>query len=120
MRNRYKIICSRLLILIIVISSIQSAVAIDFSQNMHDEERSVVQLLLSDAGDAEITIDYLMDHGDENASHTDCTAQCYVSFLYASNVALLATRSKLLQKIAIDSSAFPNRFPNLLIRPPKI
>lgn len=120
MRNKYKIIFSRLLALILLISSFQGVLAIDFSQNMHEEESSVVQLLLSDAADMGVVNDHLMNHDEENVSHTNCNVQCYVSFLNASNVTILTTRSKLLQKIAIDNSAFPSRFPNLLIRPPKI
>lgn len=120
MRNRYKTIFSRLLVLVMLTSSFQGTLANDFSQSLHEEESSGVQLLLSDMIDMEVGIENLMDHDNENASHIDCTAQCYVSFLYASNVALPARRSKLLQKLVTDSSAFSSRFPNLLIRPPKI
>lgn len=120
MRNKYKIIFSHLLLLMMLISSFQGAWAIDFSQSMHEEENSVVQLLLSEAADMGVGNDHLMDHGKKNASHTNCNTQCYVSYPYAPNVSILTARSKSLQKISTDSSAFPSRFPDLLIRPPKI
>ena len=119
MRNRYKIIFSRLLMLVMLTSSFQGALAIDFSQNMHEEESSVVQLLLSEAADMGASNDYLMDHDEENTSHTKCTAQCYVSFLQDTHASLLSTRSKFRQKMVTDSSAFSSRYPNLLKRPPK-
>ena len=119
MCNKYKIILSRLLVLIMLISSFQGAWAIGFSQDMHEEESSVVQLLLSDAADMGVVRDYLMDHDEENASHTNCNAQCYVSFLQDTHATLLFIRSKFRQKIVTDSSAFSSRYPNLLKRPPK-
>ena len=120
MRYRYKIIYSRLLVLIMVISSFQSAVAIDFSQNMHGEESQVIQMLLSDVNDMGVGSDYQMDHIGENTSHTDCAAQCYVTFLQDTHATLLVTRSKIKQKLVADTSAFSSHFPSLLKRPPKI
>lgn len=119
MRNRYKIIFSHLLVLVVLTSSFQGALAIDFSQNMHEEESSIVQLLLSGAADIETGNDYLMNHDEENVSHTDCTAQCYVSFLQDTHATLLVTRSKIKQKLVPDTSTFSSHYPNLLIRPPR-
>ena len=120
MRIRYKIFFSRLLVLIMLISSFQGALAIDFSQNMHEQESSPVQLLLADADDMGVGNGHLMGHHQGNVSHNNCDAQCYVSFFYVPDVTPLVTRSRIRQKIATNSSAIPDRFPNLLIRPPKI
>lgn len=118
MRYRYKIICSRLLVLIMVISSFQSAVAIEFGQNIHWGESQTRVMLLSDAHNMGIDSEHLADHSGENTSHVDCSAQCYVTFLNDSHT-LFATRSKFRQKIVVDSSVFSSRYPNLPKRPPR-
>ena len=119
MRYLNKTFISRLLVLIMVISSIQSAVAIDFNQNMHEENNQEMQLQFSNIHNMEIGSNYLVDHGEENLSHSDCAAQCFVSYVQDPHVILLVTRSSIQQKILIDSSAFSSRYPNLLKRPPR-
>ena len=120
MRSPYKIISSRILVLVIVISSAQNAVAIDFNQNMHGGETQVMQILLSDIRDIGVGNDYLMDHSLDNTSHINCTAQCYFTFLHDSNSTLMVTRSRFRQKIVVDNSVYSSPYPDLLERPPKI
>ncbi|MFT5657431.1 MAG: hypothetical protein ACI9KN_000704 [Gammaproteobacteria bacterium] len=119
MHPRLKTIFSQLLVLIMVIGSFQSALAINFSQNMHGEESQVSQMFLSEAHGMQVASDELSDHLEENASHTDCADHCNLTFLQNIHANPQVTRSKIKQLFVAVNSTFSSHYPHLLIRPPK-
>lgn len=120
MHNRHKLAFSHLLVLMMVISSFQGASAINFSHNMHGEESAVTLMSPSKVHSMQVASVGLMDHLEENVSHTDCADRCNFTFLRNNHaITLLFTRSKIKQKVVAFNSNFSSHYPNQLIRPPK-
>lgn len=109
------------MVLMMVISSFQGALAINFSQNMHGEENAIILMSSSEAHGMQVASDGLMDHLEENASHTDCADHCNFTFLRNIHATSpLVKRSKIKQKAVAINSNFSSHYPHLLRRPPKI
>ena len=116
---QFKKIYSWLLIMIIAISAVQSATAIDFSQNQKNEECQMMQMSLSDANGMKAAGNCPMEQGENKCIEVECiTPAGEFSSTHAPHATLFA-RVQSQQKTMYRCDAILSHYPDLLIRPPR-
>ena len=121
MNPLFKVLFSRILILMIAISSAQGAVATsDFNQNMHGEEHQMIQISsLVETGAFVDNVNRPAGQDQGKQVHSQCEMQCYMPALRVPQEAFLFVRSLSQQKIYSDSRSFTSHLSGLPKRPPK-
>ena len=119
MRYQFKKIYSWVLVLIMAISTIQSAIAIDFGQESQGKECQVTHISLSDANGMEAVGNCPAQEDEDKHADAECTMPCNFSSLLAPLITTLATRVEFRQKILTGSDPVLSHHSDLLKRPPK-
>ena len=120
MRYRFKKIYSWLLILIMAISAVQSATAIDFSQNRQSEECQMMQMSLPNANGMKAGGNCPMEQGENKCIDAECiTTPGEFSSPHAPHATLFAQVHQSQQKIMSGCDPILSHYPDLLKRPPR-
>ena len=119
MRYQIKKICSWALILIMSLSTFQSAIAIDFVPNKQGSDCSITQKSVADANALKSDGNCPTEHSESTCIDILCISPFNFSSLQPPHAKLLSARIEFLQKSLTGCDAILSHYPDLLKRPPK-
>lgn len=120
MRYRFKKAFSRLLVLVVAFSAVQSTEAININSKMQENQLQQIELSLTSVEGVKVSDKCLIEHDDDNCVEVDCCETlCNSPSLQFPCSALLNLTPNSPQLLLISTEPIFSYHPDLLKRPPK-